>query len=377
MATFNIVLAGNPNCGKTALFNVLTGSHQRVGNWPGVTVEQKSGSFVFNDCHIAVVDLPGVYSLSANSEKASIDEKIACEYLLAGKIDLILNVVDANNLERNLYLTTQLLEMGFPVVLAVNMTDVAEQHGLKIDLKGLSQALGCPVVPTVATRNRGLKTLKRRIVEQIKTQQRATSPALPFSPVLQSCVEHMEHAISQSLLPHASMNHRWMAIKLLEGNLVLTHDAKNQLMNAAKKQIQKIEQELEEEADILIADARYGFIHQIVHRFVKTIPVKQTAVVKFIDKVVLNRIIGLPIFFGIMYCLFYFAIDIAGAFQDFFSIGSNTLLVHGLSRLLLSWHVPAWIIAILANGAGKGLSTTITCSNCGHNRAAQCLRQTF
>ncbi|OGT95144.1 MAG: ferrous iron transport protein B [Gammaproteobacteria bacterium RIFOXYB2_FULL_38_6] len=360
MTTFNIVLAGNPNCGKTALFNVLTGSHQRVGNWPGVTVEQKLGSFIFGDYRIGVVDLPGVYSLSANSEKASLDEKIACEYLLAGKIDLIVNVVDASNLERNLYLTTQLLEMGLPVILAVNMTDVAEQHGLKIDLKGLSESLHCPVVPTVATRHRGLEALKRKMVEQFEAGKKAVSPTLPFPSVLQSAISHMESVISQSLLPHASLNHRWLAIKLLEGNLVLASDAKDQLMNEAKNQINRIEKTLGEETDILIADARYGFIHQLVHQFVQKIPAKQTAIVKWIDKIVLDRILGLPIFFGIMYCLFYFAIDIAGAFQDFFNIAGDTIFVHGLSRLLLYGHIPDWLIAILANGAGKGLSTTIT-----------------
>jgi len=159
MSAVTICLAGNPNCGKTTLFNALTGAKQRVGNWPGVTVERKTGVYAWENKEIQVVDLPGIYSLSA----LSLDEKISRDYVVSGEPDLIVNIVDASNLERNLYLTVQLLEMKVPMVVALNMMDVVEQRGIRIRTKILEQRLGCPVVPIVANKDRGISELKRTI----------------------------------------------------------------------------------------------------------------------------------------------------------------------------------------------------------------------
>src|SRR3989338_10340933 len=156
----HLLLIGNPNCGKTTLFNALTGSHQRVGNWPGVTIEKKSGYFNYQNLNITVVDLPGVYTTSVPSLSGAIDERIACQYLLSGEVDIIVNILDASNLERNLYLTTQLLEMKIPIILAVNMLDVAKKRGLKIDLEKLSQLVVCPVVGLIARQHQGIEALK-------------------------------------------------------------------------------------------------------------------------------------------------------------------------------------------------------------------------
>ena len=360
MKKINIALAGNPNCGKTALFNILTRSRQRVGNWPGVTVTYKQGDYKNKGYTFTVIDLPGVYSLSANSSKSAIDERVTCEYLLTRPIDLIINVIDANNLERNLYLTTQLLEMGVPMILVVNMMDVAKQNGIQIQLDELSKAFQCSVIPMVAKRKIGLTQLKQNIFSKIQQPKSSPTPALPFDPALKRMITDMKNKISQSLLPHASINHHWMAIKLLEGNLVLAHESKKDLMLAAKKAIEIVKQKTDEEPDILIADARYAFIHRLVHRLIKTVPTRQKSITRFIDRIVLNRILGIPIFLMIIYGVFYFSVNVAGAFQDFFDMASDTLFVQGFSVLLTNWHAPPWLIAVLANGAGKGLSTTLT-----------------
>jgi len=159
MATITIGLAGNPNCGKTTLFNALTGAKLKVGNWPGVTVEKKAGSFTFKNLNVEVVDLPGIYSLSATS----VDERIARDYVASGEPDVIVNIVDASNMERNLYLTLQLLEMNVPLIVALNMMDIARERGIKIDIKSLERLLGCPVVPMVAKEGEGIVPLKEAI----------------------------------------------------------------------------------------------------------------------------------------------------------------------------------------------------------------------
>jgi ferrous iron transport protein B len=356
----NIALAGNPNCGKTALFNILTSSAQRVGNWPGVTVSYKQGGYEESGCAVTVVDLPGVYSLSANCSESAADERVSCEYLLTQPIDLIVNVINANNLERNLYLTTQLLEMGIPVIMVINMMDVARQNGIQIQLNELSQALGCHVVPMVAKKSKGLAQLKKTIMQVIQHPSPSPTPALVLHQSVQSALLKLENLISQSLLPYASINHHWMAIKLLEGNLVLAHESKQDLMLAAHQAIEAVKQQTAEEPDILIADARYAFIHKMVHPLIKVVPTKQKTITHCIDKIVLNKYLGIPVFFLIVYSLFYFAINITGAFQEFFDIVGDALFVKGFAAWLSIWHAPPWLTTIFAYGAGKGLSTTLT-----------------
>jgi len=163
MKKLTLGLIGNPNSGKTTLFNQLTGARQRVGNWAGVTVERKEGSFTTTDAQVTLVDLPGTYSLTTISSQTSLDEQIACHYILSGDADMLINVVDASNLERNLYLTLQLLELGIPCIVALNMLDIAEKQQIRIDIDALATRLGCPVVPLVSTRGRGIEALKMAI----------------------------------------------------------------------------------------------------------------------------------------------------------------------------------------------------------------------
>lgn len=351
-----VALAGNPNSGKTALFNALTGSRQRVGNWPGVTVDKKTGRFQQQDNVIAVVDLPGTYSISVTSQNGALDEKIACDYLSSGAADVIVNIIDATNLERNLYLTLQLLELRIPMVLAVSMMDVVEQRGIELNLKRLSNLLKCPVVGIVAKRGRGIDELKNQIIKTAMRKQ-ASDYTLPLPSEINAAMQ----IISQTMQPHkVSQNSRWMAVRLLEGDHFATAKVNKHVLQTAQQQAQKIESQLEEEPDILIADARYAVAAQLAQQVTQLIKSPRQTITQWLDRVVLNRYLGIPIFLGVMYLMFLFAINVGGAFQDFFDIGSTTIFVDGFAHLLTQWHAPIWLTVILANGVGKGINTTIT-----------------
>ena len=208
----SIALAGNPNCGKTTLFNALTGSHQSVGNWPGVTVEKKSGSFTLNDQQITLVDLPGVYSLQP-CEASCEDERVAREYILSGESSLVVNIVDASNLERNLYLTAQLIEMQVPLIVAVNMLDVAKNHSISVDLDKLAQELDCPVVGLVASRETGVDVLKQAISRQLE------NPTVPHNPlVFPKDIADEIHTLTRELSENNVEKAPWIAEQILEGD---------------------------------------------------------------------------------------------------------------------------------------------------------------
>jgi ferrous iron transport protein B len=375
MTAMTIGLVGNPNCGKTTLFNGLTGARQRVGNWPGVTVERKSGFFKAQDTAVEVVDLPGIYSLLMVSETASIDEKIACEYILGNSADLIVNILDASNLERNLYLTLQLLEMQVPMIVVLNMMDVAKGQNKKILVDALERLLGCVVVPVEAHKSKGFTELKAAVVEAAHAQQNVVA-LKPSSPALlpqvgegRSVVEGMAdgllaaiHALAADIKPHVSDQSRvvWLAMRLLEGDIFA-----ERMINADVKTIvathqAHIQNTLSEDADILLADARYGFIQKVIAESLITTSLTTKTWTARIDSVVLNRVLGIPIFLGVMYCMFLFAINIGGAFQDFFDISSDTIFVQGLGAWLASIGLPNWLNALLANGVGKGINTTVT-----------------
>jgi ferrous iron transport protein B len=373
MTAITIGLVGNPNCGKTTLFNGLTGARQRVGNWPGVTVERKSGFFKIQDTAVEVVDLPGTYSLLMVSETASIDEKIACEYILGNSVDLIVNILDASNLERNLYLTLQLLEMQVPMIVVLNMMDVAEGQNKKILVNELEKQLGCVVVPIEAHKSKGIKELKGAVVkaaQQNVVMLRPSSPTLlpqvgegrsaGASDELQAAI----HALAEDIKPHISAADQsravWLAMRLLEGDIFA-----ERMINADVKPIvvthqQHIQNTLSEDADILLADARYGFIQNLIAESLITTSLTTKTWTARIDSVVLNRLLGIPFFLGVMYCMFLFAINIGGAFQDFFDISSDTIFVQGLGSWLTSIGLPNWLNALLANGVGKGINTTVT-----------------
>lgn len=352
---FTIVLAGNPNCGKTALFNALTGSRQRVGNWPGVTVEKKTGYFQYQNKTMAVVDLPGVYSTSVSSETAALDEKITCQYLLSGEADVMVNILDASNLERNLYLTLQLLEMKIPTVVAVNMMDVVKKRGVKIDLEKLSQLLGCPVVGIVARQQQGIDQLKKTILE---TKQNHPTPTAQLS--LPSEINHAVQQLMRLLSIPDEKQAAWFALRLLEDDPVVVAHTEEAVVTAARQAAKNIEQQLQQQTDVLIADARYRLAHQITSAVTTLLKSPKKNFTQTLDNIVLNRYLGVPIFLVVMYLMFVFAINVGGAFQDFFDISSATIFVNGMAHLLTWGHVPAWLTAVLANGLGKGINTTLT-----------------
>lgn len=349
-----IVLAGNPNCGKTAVFNALTRSRQQVGNWPGVTVDKKYGYFQHRETRVKVVDLPGVYSTSVTSEEGTIDEKIACQYLLSGEADVIVNVIDGSNLERNLYLTLQLLEMSIPTILAVNMMDIVKQHGLEINLKQLSNLLNCPVVSLIARQNKGIDSLKDIIVIIKKDMLHQFALPLPIE------IKKVTHLLSQIMPIDSAPRAEWLALRLLEDDHFAKQAVGQSVLKVVGREIQSIETKLNEEPDVLIADARYLFVNQTVNQVTRLIKTPRQSWTQWIDHIILNRFLGIPIFFGVMYLMFLFAINIGGAFQGFFNISSDIIFVDGLAHLLISWHCPVWLTVILVSGIGKGINTTIT-----------------
>jgi len=351
-----VVLAGNPNCGKSVIFNILTGSRQRVGNWPGVTVEKKAGYFIDQQDTIQVVDLPGIYSLSVISQFSSVDEKIACDFLLSEEPSLIVNVVDAAHLERHLYLTLQLLETDLPLILAVNMMDVAHRRHLRIDLEKLSEILGCTVIPLVANKRQGIAQLQAAIVKQL-SEKKNFKRALPFQwpEVIQLSVQRLTAHLTENVT-----HKEWVGLRLLEGDSRVLSESNSELRALSQTERAHVEEIAGEEADILMADCRYGFIAEIIKKIFHESSSLQKSITDSIDRIVLNQWLGLPIFFLMMYLMFLFSINIGGVFQDFFDMSSNTLFVDGLAHLLNEWSLPPWIVALVANGIGKGINTTLT-----------------
>ncbi|ARE39729.1 Ferrous iron transport protein B [Rhodovulum sp. P5] len=357
MTALTIATAGNPNCGKTTLFNALTGSRQRVGNWAGVTVERKEGSFTHGDASVTVVDLPGTYSLGSVSE-TGLDESVARDYILSGEPDLVINIVDASNLERNLYLTAQLVEMRVPMIVALNMIDMAEENGVRVDPVALSKRIGCPVVPIVASRKKGVEALKDAILAA------AEAPAAPEANV--SHPTEVEAAISALLPAVTDLAHsrrvdpRWLAVKLLDGDPAAEAMADPALRTLAEEERIRVEDSLDEDIDILLADARYGFAHGLARACVKRTHRISHTLSDRIDTVVLNRVLGIPIFLFVMYLMFLFAINFASAFIDFFDILTGTLLVDWLTEMLTGAGAPEWLIALLPQGVGAGIQTVAT-----------------
>jgi len=347
--SLTVSLVGNPNSGKTTVFNALTGARQRVGNWPGVTVDRKSGTFKCCNQSVEVVDLPGTYSLTITSDSSSIDERIACEYILKRKAQIVINVVDASNLERNLYLTMQLLEMGVPVIIAVNMLDVARQRGIKINLNQLAKTLGCPVIGLEAHKGRGVEALKETIVKVSQTISPSQNP-IQYPAIVNAAIKTLSQIIHSD----------WIATRLLEDDVYARSLISLDVLPCVVEQQQQIYTAMNENTDVVLADARYRYIQTLISTCLITHnkPIKTWT--ERIDTVVLNRLLGIPIFLGMMYCMFLFAINVGGAFQDFFDISSDTIFVEGLAHALTNFHVPTWLTALLANGLGKGINTTVT-----------------
>lgn len=338
-----VLLVGNPNCGKTTLFNALTGSTQRVGNWPGVTVEKKTGYSTLLNQTVEVTDLPGVYSLSVPAEGTSEDERIAAKAIENLDYDLIINVVDACSLERHLYLTSQLSELGKPLILVLNMMDIAKERGIVIDDQKLSKELNCHVIPFQAHKKIGLDHLQEAISQDLSV---AKALHLDLPPSLQSALKHLEEQLNKQQIP-IELN-PYYARRIMEGGSF-----------SFSERLDLMEME-DQEPDIIFADARYEAIHTLV----KKVQSKQSDVSEYltakIDKIILNRFLALPLFLSIMYAMFLFAINIGGAFQEFFDLSTSAVFVQGSAFLLEKVHAPHWMLAAIPYGIGKGINTTFT-----------------
>ena len=301
-----IALAGNPNCGKTTLFNALTGSNQYVGNWPGVTVEKKEGKLKKHS-DVIVTDLPGIYSLSPYT----LEEVVARDHLVYERPDAILNIVDGTNIERNLYLTTQLMELGIPVVVAINMMDVVRKRGDKIDIEVLGKSIGCPVVEISALKNDG-------IFEAAEIAVKAAREAKPipmhiFSGTVEHAIAHIEEAAVHGM---PEEQQRWYAIKIFERDeKVLTRlDISSETLSHIEKDISSVERELDDDAEAVITNERYVYICNVLKKCYKKKHSGKLTPSDIIDKVVTNRILALPIFFVAMFVVYAISIGTIGDF---------------------------------------------------------------
>jgi ferrous iron transport protein B len=369
---FTVGVVGNPNCGKTTLFNALTGARQHVGNWPGVTVEKKTGEYSFDHKLIELVDLPGTYSLEAADDQVSLDEKVARDYVASKQADLIINIVDASNLERNLYLTSQLIEMRVPMILALNMMDAVKQRGIKIDMAFLEDKLGCPVIPISASTKDGIGALKAAINSAAITKP-IPSSIISYIPELEQAIND----ISPLLIEAAQQNHcdlRWLAVRLLEDDTLARQivgdtftqgptpsgtQVNSPLQTAAQLQ-RRVETETDDEIDILAADARYGFVNELTGGAVCKLTEVTRHTTDKIDNIVLNRFLGIPIFLLVMYAMFMFTINIGSAFVDFFDQSIGALLIDGLGLVLTDLNWPQWLIVLITNGIGGGIQVVAT-----------------
>ena len=305
----HVALAGNPNCGKTTLFNLITGANGYVGNWPGVTVEKKEAKLL-SDKNVTITDLPGIYSLSPYSP----EEQCSRDYLMSGEPDVVVQVVDATNLERNLYLALQVIETGLPVVVALNMADLVEKNGDKIDTDKLSKKLGCPVMMISALKNKGIKEL----FEQVKKSaaSKGQVPEHKFDSSIEDVLDHIENNLPASV---PANKRRYYAVKLFERDA----DA-CKLINLTKEKAARVEQlvaqceqDCDDDAESIITGERYGVIAHIIDECLTKAPAKMSTSGK-IDRVVTNRILGLPIFVVIMFCVYYIAVStLGGTVTDF------------------------------------------------------------
>lgn len=346
---YSLVTVGNPNSGKTSLFNALTGARQQVGNWSGVTVDKKMGEFSAGEHHFKLMDLPGIYSLA--SQDGSLDEQIASRFAQSQQPDLLLNVIDAANLERSLYLTLQLRELGLPMVVVLNKLDILHKRRIVIDEQMLGKSLGCPVVALSAHNSKQVAAFKQQIQQFIGQPQAALQ--LDYGHDLEKDLAELETLLA----PH-HLTSRGRALRLLEEDAVMQETLLPGQHAAASNVVTRAHQG--QDIDLQLADIRYGHIHLWASQASQQKGKLTVAQSEWLDRLLLNRWIGIPFFLFVMYLMFMFAIKVGSAFIDFFDIMGGALFVDGVHHLLGLVNAPEWLGAIVADGFGVGLQTVAT-----------------
>ncbi len=348
-----IALVGNPNCGKTTVFNGLTGSNQRIGNWPGVTVERKEGFYETKNTKYQVIDLPGIYSLNSHSE----DERVSRDFLLFENYDLIVNIIDSSNIERNLYLTTQLIENKRPFILLFNMIDLAEKKGLNIDIKGIETNLGVPCFSIDGTKRNSYKNLKD-FIDEVINENKVCYSKIDYPNEIEDYIEKKYDLVEKH--KSTKVDSRAIILKALEEDSFIKEYELELLNNYLQEnEIDAINNILGDKPDIILADYRYGFIHSISSKYIKKGTSKKE-VTNLLDLIFLNKYLGIPIFLFVMYLLFWTTINIGSKFIDFFDIIFGEVFVEGVGSILTSINAPHWLILILAEGIGAGIQTVAT-----------------
>lgn len=346
--SIQVALAGNPNSGKTTLFNALTGANQFVGNWPGVTVEKKEGKYK-GDKEIKITDLPGIYSLSPYT----LEEVVSREYLLNEKVDVILNIVDGSNSERNLYLTTQLLELGIPVVVAINMLDVIEKRGDKVNYVQLSKELGCPVMPISALKNKGIDEVMAKVKE---SAHRSFEAKNIYDKELNSVLNQLSHLLPRSIDQHIAL---FYSIKLFERDDKIISSLNTKVEDESL--IQAIEKKMDDDSESIITDARYSYITKIIKDcYVKANRESLTTSDK-IDRLVTNRILALPIFALVMFIVYYVSVTSVGTFVTDWTndVLFGEMIPPAIEGFLVAINCAAWLQSLILDGIVAGVGAVL------------------
>ncbi|MDE5818266.1 MAG: ferrous iron transport protein B, partial [Lachnospiraceae bacterium] len=346
--SIKIALAGNPNCGKTTLFNALTGANQFVGNWPGVTVEKKEGKLKENK-DVTVMDLPGIYSLSPYT----LEEVVARNYLIGDDPGVIINIVDGTNIERNLYLSTQLLELGIPVVMAINMMDIVEKSGDRIQVDELSKSLGCEVVEISALKGKGVKEAAQRAIAA--AQKKAAPPVHTFAAEVEDAI----HVVSERLQDVAADKRRFFAIKLLEKDDKIVQQMAS--VPDVSDEIRMLEEHFDDDTESIFTNERYNYIATVIQKCYKKASGEKLTLSDKIDKIVTHRILALPIFAVIMFLVYYLAMVTVGAFCTDWTndVLFGEIVPGAVDSVLTAVGCDGWLYGLIQDGIVAGVGAVL------------------
>jgi ferrous iron transport protein B len=350
--TIAVAVSGNPNSGKSTLINAIAGTRLHVGNWPGVTVEKKEASFEHGGRPIRLVDLPGTYSLSPYSQ----EEIVARDYLAHERPDVIVNVVDATNLERNLYLTVQLLELGIPVVMALNIHDEAEAKGYRIDVRAMEERLGIRVVPTSATKKKGLDALLEAVLATADERAGTGPAALSYGPDIDRAALTIADALEKR---HPELTERyplrWLALKLMEGDAHIVGETRPDLAALVDAPVQHLEAAHGEDIEALVAEARYSLAAGLTREVLQKPKLQKKELTERIDKIVLNRFLGIPIFLAAMWVVFKLTFDLSAPFGDWIDGMTNGPFKRWAAAILGAIGAPDWTVSLVNDGIIAGV----------------------